>query len=68
MPPDATTSDTIAGDTAAAPTWTTREKVGGMPRPAAATRPDISRVPYLPGLDGMRALAVVAVMVYHANS
>ena len=25
------------------------------------------RVPYLPGLDGMRALAVVAVMVYHAN-
>ncbi len=44
----------------------------------AATRPqsrpgrrggptDISRVPYLPGLDGMRALAVVAVMVYHAN-
>ncbi len=28
----------------------------------------ISRVPYLPGLDGMRALAVVAVMVYHANS
>ncbi len=28
----------------------------------------LSRVPYLPGLDGMRALAVVAVMVYHANS
>jgi peptidoglycan/LPS O-acetylase OafA/YrhL len=28
---------------------------------------EISRVPYLPGLDGMRALAVVAVMVYHAN-
>src|SRR5215213_2835740 len=28
----------------------------------------ISRVPYLPGLDGMRALAVVSVMVYHANS
>src|SRR5215213_1320494 len=28
----------------------------------------ISRVPYLPGLDGLRALAVVAVMVYHANS
>ncbi len=27
----------------------------------------ISRVPYLPGLDGMRAFAVVAVMVYHAN-
>ncbi len=28
----------------------------------------ISRVPYLPGLDGLRALAVVAVIVYHANS
>ena len=28
----------------------------------------ISRVPYLPGLDGMRAVAVVAVMVYHANT
>jgi peptidoglycan/LPS O-acetylase OafA/YrhL len=27
----------------------------------------ISSVPYLPGLDGMRAIAVVAVMVYHAN-
>lgn len=25
------------------------------------------RVPYLPGLDGMRALAVLAVVVYHAN-
>ena len=30
-------------------------------------RTAISRVPYLPGLDGMRALAVLAVMVYHAN-
>jgi peptidoglycan/LPS O-acetylase OafA/YrhL len=30
-------------------------------------RVEISKVPYLPGLDGMRALAVVAVMVYHAN-
>lgn len=28
----------------------------------------ISQVPYLPGLDGMRAIAVVAVMIYHANS
>jgi peptidoglycan/LPS O-acetylase OafA/YrhL len=39
-----------------------------------ATRPttrapaqQISRVPYLPGLDGMRAVAVLAVMVYHAH-
>jgi peptidoglycan/LPS O-acetylase OafA/YrhL len=31
-------------------------------------REHISRVPYLPGLDGMRAIAVVAVMIYHANS
>ncbi|MFT5978052.1 MAG: peptidoglycan/LPS O-acetylase OafA/YrhL [Candidatus Azotimanducaceae bacterium] len=29
---------------------------------------NISKVPYLPGLDGMRAVAVVAVMIYHANS
>ena len=36
--------------------------------PTHAPRAQISRVPYLPGLDGMRALAVVAVMVYHANS
>ena len=34
---------------------------------AAQDRANISRVPYLPGLDGMRALAVIAVMVYHAN-
>ena len=31
-------------------------------------RPAISKVPYLPGLDGMRALAVVAVMLYHTNN
>ncbi len=36
--------------------------------PQDADRAHISGVPYLPGLDGMRALAVVAVMVYHANS
>ncbi|MEL6894378.1 MAG: acyltransferase, partial [Actinomycetota bacterium] len=34
----------------------------------ANPEPLISRVPYLPGLDAMRALAVVAVMLYHANS
>jgi peptidoglycan/LPS O-acetylase OafA/YrhL len=37
-------------------------------QPVSDDRAHISRVPYLPGLDGMRALAVVAVMVYHANS
>jgi len=40
-------------------------------RPApghGAARPLTSRVPYLPGLDGMRALAVVAVMLYHTNN
>ncbi len=43
-----------------------------MDLPVTAARPwrraqHLSSVPYLPGLDGMRALAVVAVMVYHAN-
>ena len=38
----------------------------------APTRPqraqaNLSAVPYMPGLDGMRAIAVVAVMLYHAN-
>ncbi len=32
-----------------------------------APKRQLSRVPYLPGLDGMRAIAVVAVMLYHAN-
>jgi peptidoglycan/LPS O-acetylase OafA/YrhL/lysophospholipase L1-like esterase len=38
-------------------------------RPASRPRPEayISRVPYLPGLDGMRAMAVVGVMLYHAK-
>ena len=39
-----------------------------MSAPAArSTSPQVGRVPYLPGLDGMRAVAVVAVMLYHAN-
>ena len=39
--------------------------VSARPRRAAS---HLSKVPYLPGLDGMRALAVIAVLVYHANS
>src|SRR3954451_6722456 len=35
--------------------------------PAPRVARPVSAVPYLPGLDGMRALAVLAVMVYHAN-
>jgi peptidoglycan/LPS O-acetylase OafA/YrhL len=31
-------------------------------------RQAISRLPYLPGLDGMRALAVIAVILYHTNN
>ncbi|MGZ4674441.1 MAG: acyltransferase family protein [Ilumatobacteraceae bacterium] len=33
----------------------------------SAPKRQLNRVPYLPGLDGMRAFAVVAVMIYHAN-
>src|SRR5688572_15277165 len=35
--------------------------------PPRASSNQISRVPYLPGLDGMRALAVIAVMIFHAD-
>ncbi len=38
-----------------------------QPRPQRVAG-GLSAVPYLPGLDGMRALAVIAVMIYHANS
>jgi peptidoglycan/LPS O-acetylase OafA/YrhL len=45
-----------------------RDTLRSAPVGTARSRPSqISRVPYLPGLDGMRALAVVAVMIYHAN-
>ncbi|HEY5859973.1 MAG TPA: acyltransferase family protein [Actinomycetota bacterium] len=37
------------------------------PPPTAPRKAPISRIPYLPGLDGLRALAVVAVMLYHAG-
>jgi peptidoglycan/LPS O-acetylase OafA/YrhL len=35
--------------------------------PSTSQSGGLSRVPYLPGLDGLRAIAVVAVMIYHAN-
>ncbi len=45
-----------------------RDSLRSAPVGTARSRPSqISRVPYLPGLDGIRALAVVAVMIYHAN-
>ena len=56
---------TAAADASEAPTRTSTRPTDRVRRGSAPA--DISRVPYLPGLDGMRALAVVAVMVYHAN-
>jgi len=43
----------------------TIDTTGQLAHPAM--RNQISRVPYLPGLDGLRAIAVVGVIVYHAN-
>src|SRR4051812_32006161 len=37
------------------------------PRPAADAKPLTSRPARIPGLDGIRALAVVGVMLYHAQ-
>ncbi len=33
----------------------------------ATTEAGLSRVPYLPGLDGLRAIAVIGVIIYHAH-
>ncbi len=56
---------TAAADASDAPTRTSTRPTARARRRSGSA--DISRVPYLPGLDGMRALAVAAVMVYHAN-
>jgi peptidoglycan/LPS O-acetylase OafA/YrhL len=39
---------------------------GGV-TPGGHTYPRGGRLPYLPGLDGMRALAVIAVLLYHSG-
>ena len=57
---------TATADASGTPTRAESRPATGLGRRRPPS--DISRVPYLPGLDGMRALAVVAVMVYHANS
>ncbi len=36
-------------------------------RPAASTRPGRPAMGYQPGLDGLRAVSVIAVMLYHAG-
>src|SRR4051794_618281 len=35
--------------------------------PASTAAPEATRLTYLPGLDGIRALAVLAVLLYHAD-
>ena len=46
----------------------TPHTVGSMAAaPTTFSAGGLSRMPYLPGLDGLRAIAVVAVMLYHAN-
>ncbi len=57
---------TATADASGTPTRAATRPTSRATRPPAST--EISRVPYLPGLDGMRALAVVAVMIYHANA
>ncbi|MFL6059330.1 MAG: hypothetical protein ACJ732_10555, partial [Rubrobacteraceae bacterium] len=39
---------------------------GGV-TPGGHTYPRGGSLPYLPGLDGMRALAVIAVLLYHSG-
>ena len=39
----------------------------GRGTPGGHTYPRGGRLPYLPGLDGMRALAVIAVLLYHSG-
>jgi peptidoglycan/LPS O-acetylase OafA/YrhL len=40
---------------------------GGTPGGHADARGGRARLPYLPGLDGLRALAVIAVLLYHSG-
>ena len=58
---------TVRGPDADATTVIPSATVGSLDEGLRPNR-QISRVGYLPGLDGMRAVAVLAVMVYHANA
>src|SRR5262249_26378215 len=40
---------------------------GTLPKELLMSRPQDSRLPYLPGIDALRALAVLAVFFYHAS-
>jgi peptidoglycan/LPS O-acetylase OafA/YrhL len=46
---------------------TERAAQPGRGTPGGHTYPRGGRLPYLPGLDGMRALAVIAVLLYHSG-
>ncbi|MPY93498.1 MAG: acyltransferase family protein, partial [Acidimicrobiia bacterium] len=50
-----------------APVATSPPPVSNRPPSVAARHPGTRRLPYLPALDGIRALAVVAVILYHAE-
>ena len=42
-------------------------KLFGSPNVQTQAHANASRLDYLPGLDGIRALAVLAVLLYHAD-
>jgi len=44
-----------------------RNPAGNSPTPAGSVRESAGRLPYLPGVDGLRAVAVIAVLLYHAD-
>jgi peptidoglycan/LPS O-acetylase OafA/YrhL len=44
-----------------------QERAATLPKDLAMSRPQDSRLPYLPGVDALRAIAVLAVFLYHAG-